>query len=706
MVDAIRQAKAGRRGDPLVLLREGSSLLPPQNYNLRQYQAPPSWELAGTGGYHPQQERAHGTERDAPSHTPRDSSGAGGGDVTAADNGGRCAGRKDGYRQMLDSQIRDKNLRATFEQRKLAEEGRAADKNSLPSYLNSNRGGGGDAMRQGDFARYSAGSAEHQLHFGPVYPRQVANHGEYRGQHVDSTTSVPPLHGRRSQHGTDDRVAGANDNALSSIEEEKTIEQKLYEPTSPQHARFRLSHADPETQAAMLKKEQERKVMREILAAQIAEKEEQRQVNLREVRKRDAAEYQREQHHNSAHERRPIQGMLPGEQPQDNYSSRRQQDQHQHQHQHLQPPPSSLPPQQQHPPPPPQQPQPQRPPDDFKHAPPFQEQATGSHWHGDHIHIPPPNAVLDLGHDAPTSARNEVGGNAGRYQRSDSDGGLFNLQYATNSSGSEKYTAGSHDWGTAELFAAAPRDSLDELKSLCKDLLIEQQELRSQLANQSNVVSGLRIAASARERGQSSRVASRQQGGHLRYNHAAEGSSTSSRTQEHRVVAHSSHQHASQHQQAAHRFGQVDPTVAERRGVEARQWGGGSRQAQNQRATVSSTSGQPGKPTESQPQWLRQQPQEGDTRSARSRSAPKSPPIPTHQVGRKPTEFPSAPESGNKSATVRPAAEESFADKFRAPAAGRRARKSKSGSVGQADANKEQPRRPTPVAVLENTSAT
>ena len=47
----IRQAKAGRRGDPLSLLREGSSLLPPPSYSMRQYQAPPPWQLAGTGGY-------------------------------------------------------------------------------------------------------------------------------------------------------------------------------------------------------------------------------------------------------------------------------------------------------------------------------------------------------------------------------------------------------------------------------------------------------------------------------------------------------------------------------------------------------------------------------------------------------------------------------------------------------------------------------
>jgi hypothetical protein len=50
-ISKIRYAKAGKDYDPMVLLSQRTLELPPQNYNLRQYTAPPPWQLAGTGGY-------------------------------------------------------------------------------------------------------------------------------------------------------------------------------------------------------------------------------------------------------------------------------------------------------------------------------------------------------------------------------------------------------------------------------------------------------------------------------------------------------------------------------------------------------------------------------------------------------------------------------------------------------------------------------
>eukprot|EP01048_Picozoa_sp_COSAG05_P010845 COSAG05_NODE_980_length_6311_cov_21.873632_6_plen_711_part_00 len=703
MVDAIRQAKAGRRGDPLVLLREGSSLLPPQNYNLRQYQAPPSWELAGTGGYHPQENRASRAQADTSACVPGVTSGTTDGGGAAADTDGRYPGRKDGYRQMLDDQIREKQLRVSYEQHKMAEENRAAHRNPLPSYLNSNRGGGGDAMRKDyDFAGNIPDAAE-QGSVGSVHQHQSPNahhaHAEYGGLRFQSIAPAPPLHGRRSHHNLDDDVTGSNANVLSSIDEEKTIEQKLYEPTSPQHARFRLSYADPETQAAMLKKEQERKAMREILAAQIAEKEERRQVTLREGRKRDAAEYQREQRYHSANEQRSSRGVRSEEHPQASYSHGSQQQQQQQQ----------------------QQQDPQQPaPDDPEQPDSWQEQHPGVGGHGAppnaDTYAPPVNAVLGFGNEAIASSRGGVSSSASGYQpanlglgrtngsqRSDSDAGLCNLHSTTNSNGSEKYSGVPNEWGTAELFGgAAHHDSLDELKSLCKDLLVEQQGLRAQLANQSNVVSALRIAASGRERGQASRAAAGQHEGQSRHTAGGGSSSAPSRVPQRRPIAHSSRQH----QHAANRFGQVDAAVQERRGVEARPWD--ARQPHNS-VVVDNPSGRPqmGKQAEpAHPQWLHQEPQ--DTRGVPTQlgsapqSVPKSPPIPTHRA----KDSSVSTEATDVAKRGRPTAKGSFADKFRAPAAGRRARKQPL-IIGQKptgsaeDTPQEQGRRNTPEIIMQ-----
>lgn len=82
-----------------------------------------------------------------------------------------------------------------------------------------------------------------------------------------------------------------------------------------------------------------------------------------------------------------------------------------------------------------------------------------------------------------------------RSESTDATSQLSLLQHTGASSASGAYSSGVNDWGTSEWFAGAPRDSLDELKALCKELLVEQQGLRSQLASQSHVVNQLRSAA-------------------------------------------------------------------------------------------------------------------------------------------------------------------------------------------------------------------
>jgi|EP01047_Picozoa_sp_COSAG01_P056608 hypothetical protein len=238
MVDLIRQAKAGRRGDPLLLLREGSSLLPPQNYSLRQYQAPPPWELAGTGGYHPHTDRDSrnnppSTAADAAAAgavSPRDAMEGAGQQVSAAADG------KGAFRQMLDEQVREKKLRTSYEQQKLAEEERSAH-SALPSYFNSHRGGGGDARR------IAAERAEQPRPHGDMSPPHApSSRGAEQWSDAGGMSSSygqsgsVPLHGRRSHafHDHGGGGGGGGGGQLSRIEEEKSIEQRLCDtPRNP-----------------------------------------------------------------------------------------------------------------------------------------------------------------------------------------------------------------------------------------------------------------------------------------------------------------------------------------------------------------------------------------------------------------------------------------------------------------------------------------
>jgi hypothetical protein len=113
----------------------------------------------------------------------------------------------------------------------------------------------------------------------------------------------------------------------------------------------------------------------------------------------------------------------------------------------------------------------------------------------------------------PLSARYGAGAGAGasaEYQplnfefgTSDSDANSArNMQYGGGAGGGGFSLSGWDATGVSGIFgSAASRDSLDELKRLCKDLLNEQQGLRAQLVNQSNAVNELRSAAAGRAGG-------------------------------------------------------------------------------------------------------------------------------------------------------------------------------------------------------------
>ena len=485
---AIRQAKAGRRGDPLSLLREGSSLLPPQNYSMRQYEAPPPWQLAGTGGYRRARDQSPGSKD------------GGEPDAGAGAGAGAAGGSKDMYRRVLDQQVREKELRRSYEKQQQAQEDQK-EVGELPSYLNSHRGGGGDAPRgEGENPSPPQRGGE------PVRHGHYAEN-DYAGMRPALEVSVPaaPQHGRRAQSGfaggdgggggypsTPPAPGGPRGNALGRIEEEKTVEQKLFEPTSPQHARFRLAHADPEAQAEMLRREEERKAMRKVLAAQIAEKQERKKIALQQDQKWDAEEYQREREQNREYNR--VHGH-----PTDAQTD-------------VQGAPQPPPPVQAHQPAP--GPSVAAAADGTAQADDGQYNRQGQQWQepsgrgdaGRWQAAPPglyPNAAADAAYQplqqgaGPMSARSGAVdyqplnfGRTSGSQRSDSD--ALNLHYTGISGGSARGA----EWDPAELFGGAARDSHDDLKSLCKELLLEQQGLRTQLTNQSNVVNQLRAAAS------------------------------------------------------------------------------------------------------------------------------------------------------------------------------------------------------------------
>eukprot|EP01052_Picozoa_sp_SAG31_P021040 SAG31_NODE_1607_length_7760_cov_3.640386_4_plen_682_part_00 len=309
-ISQIRHAKPGADYDPMVLLSQRTLELPPQNYNLRQYTAPPPWQLAGTGGYKgPKRNLGPGKPPDPKYDVVRDS--------------------KEDLRRMLDEQVKEKAQRKELERRQRQEDERRAGA-ALPSYFSS-RGGGGEPTNKSPSAdttprsdraggedpggyrhnhRYVSGSTQLTSPRGGGGAVRGLEHNPITG---DTGGNALPLHGRRAsqihhQEQQDPFRRGGNvrrsfdpaqdqggvgRRGLSKIEEEKSIAQQLYQPLSPQHARFRLAHADPELQDQMMKKEREKSAMREMLAAQIAEKEARRaetNEQRRQAEERDAME--------------------------------------------------------------------------------------------------------------------------------------------------------------------------------------------------------------------------------------------------------------------------------------------------------------------------------------------------------------------------------------------------------------------------------
>eukprot|EP01050_Picozoa_sp_SAG11_P029692 SAG11_NODE_8464_length_1012_cov_1.363636_2_plen_253_part_01 len=136
-------------------------------------------------------------------------------------------------------------------------------------------GGGG--------ASYGAGGP---IPEGPIHGRR-ASQGYGRGQ--GGQGYQPSSHAQDHGHGA---------RGLAAIEEERSIEAQLYQPLSPQHARYRLANADPEAQDAMLRKSREQEAMRANLAEQIAAKQVARQESDAERRRADAQEAMEEQRWN------------------------------------------------------------------------------------------------------------------------------------------------------------------------------------------------------------------------------------------------------------------------------------------------------------------------------------------------------------------------------------------------------------------------
>lgn len=512
----LQQAKAGRRGDPLSLLREGSSLLPPPSYSMRQYRAPPPWQLAGTGGYRPPPDGSE--QATAPAKAP----GAAQGQQDAA-GGASYESPADSYRRVLDQQIREKELRRSYEkQRELLEQ--RNEVNELPSYMNSHRGGGGDAPRSGGDGDHASPGRNSGNGLGRADPNARSPGHEYGpGGRPALEVAVPPPgvlgphHGRRSQgnwgadatpsdYGGDNFAAGGPSgvHALDSIEEERSVEQKLYQPSSPKHARYRLAHADPEAQAEMLRKEEERRTMREVLAAQIAEKAERRRMSQQRDQQWDQEEFQRERMQNMAYARAQGQAVDQEQPPQDRHDRARLNTGQNEQRQQQQQPPG------QH----------------WQHASQQQVQAFGnedsSRWQAAPLGLYPHGAenanhqpvgsgassVASAQSYQPHSARYGAGGaeyqplNLAFASGSDASSALNMQQYGSGAGGGAFSLSGWDAAGVSEIFgSAASRDSLDELKRLCKDLLNEQQGLRAQLVNQSNAVNELRSAAAGRAGG-------------------------------------------------------------------------------------------------------------------------------------------------------------------------------------------------------------